>query len=207
MYCIVQFLPAFVEYMTSDLSELIEQSLNLSGEAFAQALQELSSLGVETNLGHFLGRVMEDASNNQIEMLVQQWGTDVAFGVMDWGMFWQRCIDPALPYFEQLSDEEQKTLVYQAAAEGYVQVVKRGAPKLEVTDHCALISENYSIRPEVSQVVYASCNPVDVMEILRANGLQMAAQWVEDMHRPVYEKGLLEEATASTGRAVERKKI
>ena len=194
--------------MTSDLTHLIEQSLSLSGDAFAQTLQELASLGLEgDDLKRFLQRVMEDASRDQVEMLVQQWGKEVAFGVLDWGMFWQRCIDPALLYFEQLSDEEQKDLVYQAAAEGYSCVVERGLPILNPKDHWTLINETFYIHPKIAQMVYACCDPVGVMENLRNNDLQAAAQWVEDMYRPVYEKGLLKEATAFTGRAVERKKI
>lgn len=194
--------------MTSDLTQLIEQSLSVTGDAFAQALQELASLGLEGNdLKRFLQRVMEDASCDQVEMLVQQWGKEVAFGVLDWGMFWQRCIDPALPYFEQLSEKEQKGLVYQAAAEGYSCVVERGLPTLDPKDHWTLINETFYIHPKISQMVYACCDPVEVMKNLRNNDLQAAAQWVEDMHRPVHEKRLLEEATASTGRDVERKKI
>ena len=194
--------------MTSDLTQLIEQSLSVTGDAFAQTLQELASLGLEgDDLKRFLQRVMEDASCDQVEMLVQQWGKEVAFGVLDWGMFWQRCIDPALPYFEQLSEKEQKSLVYQAAAEGYSCVVERGLPTLDPKDHWTLINETFYIHPKISQMVYACCDPVEVMKNLRNNDLQAAAQWVEDMHRPVHEKRLLEEATASTGRDVERKKI
>lgn len=152
--------------------------------------------------------VMEDKDEERVKSLLAQWGKDVVYDIIQWGMFWQYPgVEIALPYFNTLTTQQQKTLAYEAVAEGYSEVLEYALPILNVEDHRAIIEQTFQIFPEMAQMVYQSCDPSKVIEALKANKQDEAAQWLFDMYRPVHEKQVLEDATKGIGQNNQRKKI
>lgn len=184
-------------------------AMSLEYEEFAEELKNLASLGLSDDaLTALVREVMGDADEQRIDIMLAQWGKDVAFEVMDWGMFWN-CpgVTQALPYFQHLSEKEQKILVYRAVAEGQCTVLEQALPILNGEDHWKIIGETFAWCPQMAHLVYTCCEPVSVIAHLSDNGDSAAAQWVENLYRPIHEKQLLTDATAFNGAPQQRKKI
>lgn len=184
-------------------------AMSLEHEEFAQELKSLASLDMsDDDLTALVREVMGDADEQRIDIMLAQWGKDVAFEIMDWGMFWN-CpgVTQALPYFQHLSEKQQKILVYRAVAEGQCTVLEQALPTLNGEDHWKIIGETFALCPQMAHLVYTCCDPVSVIKHLRVNGHNSAAEWVENLHRPAHEKQLLTAATALKGGSQQRKKI
>lgn len=190
-------------------SHLHEQPVDTEHQEFCDQLKKLASdviSGVE--LTALVREVMEDRNEQRVQCLLDQWGKDVAYDILQWGMFWQYPgVEIALPYSNSLTIKQQKQLAYEAVAEGYTEVLEHCLPILTVEDQCALIDQSFEFFPEMAQMIYQSCDPPKVIEALQEKGHHHAAQWLFDLYRPVHEKQMLEEATAGVGVQQHRSKI
>lgn len=190
-------------------SKFHEQIIDLEHQEFCDQLKKLSHEGISgVELTALVREVMEDREEKRVQGLLDQFGKDVVYDIIQWGMFWQYPgVEIALPYFNTLTEKQQKKLAHEAVAEGYSEVLEQALPVLNVEDHCAIIEQTFQLFPEMAQMVYQSCDPPTVIEALKANKQHEAAQWLFDMYRPVHEKQVLEKATAGSGVRKERNKI
>lgn len=186
-----------------------EQTLDLEHEEFCDQLKKMAHEGISgVELTTLVREVMEDRNEQRVQSLLNQWGKDVVYDILQWGMFWQYPgIEIALPYFNTLTTKQQKQLAYEAVSEGYAQVLEQSLPILTIDDQCNLIDQTFEFFPEMAQMIYKACDPPKVIEAMNNNNQNQAAQWLFDLYRPVHEKQMLEKATFGVGVQQPRNKI
>jgi len=206
---IVQFNHPLVEYIMTTPSNFSEQPIDLEHQEFCDQLKKFADEGIsQEDLTALVREVMEDRDEKRVKSLLDQWGKDVAYDILQWGMFWQYPgVEITLAYFHTLTQKQQRKLAYEAVAEGYTEVLEQSLPILTVDDQCIIIDQTFELYPEMAQMVYKSCDPPKVIEALKAKEHHGAAQWLFDVHRPVHEKQILEEVTAGNGAQKARHKI
>lgn len=206
---IVQFNHPLVEYIMSTPSNFSERPVDLEYQEFCDQLKKLADDGIGGDeLTVLVREVMEDRDERRVQGLLDQWGKDVAYNILQWGMFWQYPgVEIALPYFHTLTQKQQRKLAYEAVSEGYTEVLEQALPILTIDDQCIIIDQTFELFPKMAQMVYKSCDPPKVIEALKIKERHEAAQWLFDLHRPVHEKQILEEVTAGNGAQKARNKI
>lgn len=181
-----------------------------NSENFRNTLQELTDIPIkDKDLSKFVRALMEDGNNEQIAMVLEQWGAKIAYDVFDMGIFWQRsaALENALPYFVALSQKHQRQFAYEAVTIGYDFIVKAAVPALTPKCHCDIISDAYSMGcMNVAECIYEVCDKPQTIERLYKTNAE-ASQWVEDKYRPEHERTVLQQTVGQLGGTGGPKKI
>lgn len=190
-------------------THLHEQPVDPEYQDFCDQLKKLADEGISgAELTALVREVLEDRDEQRVQGLLDQWGEEVVYDIIQWGMFWQYPgVEIALPYFHTLTTKQKQKLAYEAAAEGYTEVLEHCWPALHIDDQCIIIDQTYQWFPEIEQMIYKSCDPTMVIDALKAKEYHQAAEWLFELHRPVHEKQILQDATFGSGQNIQRKKI
>lgn len=151
---------------------------------------------------------MEYCSFEKANIMLNCWGREIVFDLVDMGMFWQNraAVEAALPYIVQLSPVERKKLALNAAVEGFTNVLEAITPFLDTDEHAVLMIEG-SHFDDVRESIYAICDKPQIIKCLMGYQRTDLAQWVEHRYRPEYEQSLLTEAVGPIERSGVGRKI
>lgn len=151
---------------------------------------------------------MEYCSFEKATILLNAWGRDIVFDLVDMAMFWQNraAVEAALPYIVQLPAVEVKKLALDAAVEGFTNVLNLITPFLDTEEQVMLMIEG-SHFDDVREAIYAICDKPQMIKRLMDHQRADLAQWVEDRYRPEYEQSLLTEAVGPIERSAAGRKI